>query len=344
MRKFTGTLAILAALLASGYALAQDKPIVWRYQTTLVETRQEMEPIREWAKRIGEASKGRLKIELYYGGALGINQSDELRAVRQGAVEAAQPYFGYLARDLPEASLAVVQGALLTPDEAVKVAPTIQAIFKDAYEKWNAKVIAWQMSPIFDMSIMCKEPIDTLAKLKGKKLRVWSREQVDAYGKLGVAAQIIPQNDTYMALQTGVVDCAIYVLGNAKTVSFQEVTKYSSQLHTFAATPNPIIVNAKIWAELPDDLKKVVLDAGEWLRKTSLDIAKSGPETKEREAQAEFAKTGQVKVLSPFPAEDKKRFYDAVLEVWKDRAAEKGAKAMEYREQMIAALQKIRSQ
>jgi proline racemase len=37
-----------------------------------------------------------------------------------------------------------------------------------------------------------------------------------------VAAQIIPQNDQYMALQTGVVDCAYYASGYAKTASLRE--------------------------------------------------------------------------------------------------------------------------
>lgn len=335
----------LVLAIGAGFSLGAavaDEPIVWRYQTTLVETRQEMAVVRDWAERIKDRSAGRLKVEIYYGGALGIGQSDELRAIRQGAVEVAAPYFGYLARDMPELALAVPQGIFLNPDEVVGVTDILKEIFRENYEKWNAKVIGWQMSPVFDMSILCKEPVNTLEMFKGKKLRVWSRDQVEAYNELGVAAQIIPQNDTYVALQTGVVDCAIYVLGNAKTVSFQEVTDFSAQLHTYSGTPNPIVVNTDVWNELPDDLKAVVMEAGEWLWQTSLGSAKEGPAKKEQAAKEEFAASGELKVLAPFPAADKSAFYDAVLGIWKVRAEERGGKAVEYRKRVIKALADFR--
>lgn len=335
---------VLAAITgaAIGTQAGAAEPITWRYQTTLVEARMEMEHIRAWAARIAERSGNRLQVKIFYGGSLGINQSDEMRAIRQGSVDVAAPYYGYLARDFPELQHVLPQGVLLKADEALKVSGVVREIFRDTYEKWNGKIIGWQMSPVFDMSVMCRPQVGSLDQLKGKKLRVWSRDQVETFKKLHVAAQIVPQGDTYMALQTGVVDCALYVLGNVKSVSFQEVVSYSAQLHTFSATPNPIVANAKAWQELPDDLKAVVLEAGEVLWKSSMSSAIEESRAKEEDARREFAATGKPKVLEPFSAADKQTFYQAVLEVWKDRANEAGLKAVEIRNKVAAELEAVR--
>ena len=49
-----------------------------------------------------------------------------------------------------------------------------------------------------------------LAGLKGKKLRVWEKFHVQTFETLGIAAQVVGQNDLYLAMQTGVIDCAVY--------------------------------------------------------------------------------------------------------------------------------------
>ncbi|TDA93150.1 C4-dicarboxylate ABC transporter substrate-binding protein, partial [Halomonas marinisediminis] len=92
--------------------------------------------------------------------------------------------------------------------------------------------------PRWQASIWGKgEPVRTLDDLRTKKLRVWSGDQVETFTKLGVAAQIVGQTELYVALQTGVVDCAVYPALFAHTISLHEVTDYASYLYPVAGVP-----------------------------------------------------------------------------------------------------------
>jgi len=79
-----------------------------------------------------------------------------------------------------------------------------------------------------------------------------------ALNKLGVPAQFVDANESYMAMRTGVVDGGAYSLLWALKTSIYEVTKYYSRLYPYSAAVMPGIgVSKKAWAKLPDDLKTV---------------------------------------------------------------------------------------
>jgi len=334
----TALLTALIAGMASPFG-AQAADHVWKHTTSIAETRLEAQEFLKFVQEVEEGTNGAVDIETYFNSALGIDPQDELRALRDGAIEMAAPYYGYLGRDLPQLSVVVMQGALLDAGAAVAVAETLKTIFATEYEKWNVKVVGWQMGPIYDMSIFCKEPVNSFDGLAGKKLRVWSREQVLTFEKLDVPAQIMPQTELYSALQTGVIDCAIYVVGNAKTISIQEVSPYAAQLHVYTATPEPVAVNKAAWEALTADQQQVVLAAGERLWERTLAAAEAEPARREKEVAEELTKAGSLTVLPPFSPEDKARFLAAVAEVWQSEAEAVGPEAVAYREQVMMVLQ-----
>ena len=123
--------------------------------------------------------------------------------------------------------------------------------------------------PLLKASIFCREePVSSLEKLRTKKLRVWSNDQVQTFTKLGVSAQIIGQNDLYVALQTGVVDCAVYPALFAHTISLNEVTKYASYLYPVAGVPYVLGASKSAWDSLSDGERQAVSTAAErvWAR------------------------------------------------------------------------------
>ncbi len=332
--------AAIAAAAVTGPAKAAE--FEWRMDVNLVETRPEAKLLGAFAERINSNAGGRLEIKTFYGGSLGIKSADTLRALKAGSVEMAQLYAGYFGRDAPDLALALVQGAILDPQENIEIQPTVQEIYREFYEDWDVDIVGWILANSFSISVMCRdEPINSLAQLKGKKLRVWAKDQVETFEKLGVAAQIVPQNDLYVAMQTGVVDCALYVLGIAHTISLQEVTDYAASLHTYSVVPSAVGVSGKYWKELPKDLQDVVLEAGQWMYAESLRTINDT--SAEDAAREKFLASGELEVLPPFSAADRKTFYDAAVEVWADSAKEVGRKAPEYQANVTEALAKIRS-
>ena len=338
--KVTGAIAALAlGGFAPGAAAAAE--FEWRVDSYLVETRPESEQLKLFAERVKDRSGGRIELKLFFGESQGIKAADSLRALSTGAVEMAMLYGGYYGRDAPDVASAFPQGILLSRDEAAAIQPTLHALYGEAYADWGIVTVGWLVAPVFDISVLCREPVGDIAALKGKRLRVWSRDQVDTFANLEVPAQIIGQNDLYLALQTGVVDCALYVLGIAHTVSLQEVTDSAAYLHTFSAIPNALGVNRAQFEALPPDLQEVMREAGAWITQQALDGMLDN--SAEEKARADFQASGAIQVLAPFPEADRVRFYETASAVWEKQVDEIGGKAPGYRMRVIEALQAIRA-
>lgn len=329
--------AVLVITLASAASAAEFE---WRFQNNWVETRWESKMLSAFAERVSERSQGRLKIDVFHGGALGIKQADHLQALKSGAVHMAVLYPGYLARDVPDVADALPNGVVFSDEEAVKLNSTLEGIYKAGYGRWNTTVVGWLNTPPYRLSIFCKQPTRTLDALKGKKLRVWVKDVIDPFNELGVRAQLMGQEELYMALQTGVVDCAIYSIAIATTISLQEVAKYAAPMFTLSGL-SAIGVSDRHWARLPKDLQAVVLEAGDWLyRQTNLTAVETARKM-ESDATAQLQAAGKLAVLEPFSAEDKERFYKEVVKQWERRTA-KDQSATEIRMRVQAALEAAR--
>jgi TRAP-type C4-dicarboxylate transport system substrate-binding protein len=155
-----------------------------------------------------------------------------------------------------------------------------------------------------------------------------------------VPAQIVPQNELYLALQTGVIDCALYPAAIAKTISLQEVTRFAVKLHAYSALPSALGVAKRHWEKLPKDLQAIVLEAGEWVsvesQKFLLDTAD------EERGKAEISATGKFQFLGDMPKADQDAFYKAASDVWAERVRDVGREAPAYRERVMKGLQEFR--
>lgn len=319
---------VLAMGLVSAISAQADTRVL-KFNSSLVQTRPESAHIDEFAKLVKEKSHGSLEIQVYHGGSLGIKEADMLRVMKAGMVDMALLYGGYYKRDAPELASVYAQGAITKPEQHLALLPTLRSIYREAYAKWGIHTVGGVVAPVFEVSLFCKEPVHSLAQLKDKKVRVWGGLLVDTFKKLGISAQVIGQNDMYMALQTGVVDCAYYLATVAPTVSLQEVTKYESYLHPWAASPWMFGVSDKTWNSLTAEQQKVLTDAGEEVWEETKAEAVN-PE-REAKAEAERKKLG-ITILPPFSKEDVQTFVNAAMEAWKEMAEASGPDGLKYYE------------
>ncbi|MCC4116552.1 TRAP transporter substrate-binding protein DctP [Aromatoleum toluclasticum] len=329
---------VAAAMLAvAGVAAAADT-IELKMHSQIVESRPEAKYLQQFADDVAARSNGRLKINVFHAGSLGLKDTDLLRIMQAGAVDMAMLYGEYFTRDAPELGVVYVQGAIRTPQQHLQLLPTMRAIYEEGYSKWRIHTVGGVVSPVFNVGVHCKEPINNLSQLKGKKLRVWGSHLVSTFQGLDVAAQVIPQNSMYMALQTGVVDCAYYLSTVAKTVSLQEVAKYEAYLHPWAAVPWMFGVSDKAWSRLPKDLQAVLAEAGEAMWAKTREAAVSP----QRESAAiEERKALGITMLQPFPEGDVSAFAAASDKAWADMAKSAGPKGTEYYQRMKEAIAKL---
>ncbi|AQU84186.1 MAG: TRAP transporter substrate-binding protein DctP [Halomonas sp.] len=324
-KKFTLSISTLLSLAFIGGAQADN--ISLKFHSGLSQSRPEAEQIDKFASLVSEKSGGELEIEVYHAGALGLKEADMLRILQQGMVDMALLYGEYYTRDAPSLASVYAQGAITESSQHDEILDVIRELYEDGFANWNIQIVGGVVAPIFDVGLHCKEPVHSLADLQGKKVRVWSRHLVDTFELLGISAQVIPQNDMYMALQTGVVDCAYYLSTVAPTVSLQEVTKHESYLHPWAASPWLFGISERALSRLNDNQRQALEEAGEEIwnetRATAVDP--------EREAQArqEREELGIV-MLPDFSDDDVETFVGAAWQAWKTMAENAGEDGTRY--------------
>ena len=330
LRKFAyGMIALTAAVIAGplGPVPAAEAQTNWKMHIVWVPARPEAQAYAKFVELVNKNAQGKLNIALSPGGTLGVKDIDMLRILPAGnVIQIAGLYPGYMTRDEPEYTVTLPPGVVKEPERLVEALPALTKIYQETYDKWGIKLLGYVSHPVRDTHIMCKEPISTLAQLRGKKLRVWEKFHVDTFAKLGVAAQVIGQNDLYVAMRTGVVDCAVYPVGFALTVSLQEVAPNASYLFPYVLHPLHIIVSKKSFDTLSPDLQKVLTDAAQQVQKDTINGYLKG--AYDKEAEAEY-KTKGGKVLSPFPEADQALFTKTAREVWEQTANTVGKKAQD---------------
>lgn len=329
-----GALAAGGALWTGGAAAAD--PVTWKLDWGLVEGRSESKLVKEFVERVNKRTEGKFKIDVYFGGSLGINQADALRALKSGGIDMSLLYAGYLSRDLPELTAAYATAASANFEEIRKIAPVLAEINAEGFTTWDITTVANVMIPAFDWHFMCKTPVGDLKTLRTKKVRANDGTMAATFALLKVNAQIVPQAETYLALQTGVIDCTVYPVAIAKTISLQEVAKFASYFVPHSAMPIAIGVGNAKWASLDPAIRQVVMEEGQALWKKSLDDAVD-PKIRGPEVQAVLS-SSDIKLLPPFPDADRKEIVNAIRTAWAELAAKAGRRAPEWRERVLKAL------
>ncbi len=330
-------LAGVAALgMTAGGAAAQE--FNWKLNNNFSVKRPETRLLNGLAKDIEAKTGGKMKVKVYDGGSLGLKDADILRWLPSGGAEIGVLNASFIGRDAPALNAVYIQGIIRSVDDHVKALPVLEKVQVDALKKWDLHVVGYMAFPVIDASIFCrKDPVNTLEQLRKKKLRVWSKDLIESFKAVGVSAQIVPQNELYVALKTGVVDCALYPARFAGSISLNEVTKYAAYLFPVSAVPYAIVVSEKNWAKLPDDVKKGMTAAVADLYTKTKNFSSGA--VAEKKARAALEAKG-VKWLPDFPAADRQAFADAAAKTWADLAKKAGGKASEYRQMVFDAMRK----
>lgn len=327
---------LFVAWLGLGVLLGDAVAAEWRFNNGLPEGRDESRQLELFAEDVAELSGGSLTINVFHGGSLNLKDNDVLRWLPRGAVEMGLVWANYLGRDAPALNAVLLQGSIGSSGELVKALPEIQEIYREELSEWGIVTTGFMALPLLQASIFCRdEPVRTLADLEKKKLRVWSNDQVETFRRLGISAQIVGQNELYVALRTGVVDCAVYPALFAHTISLQEVTDYAAYLYPIASVPYVLGANEEAWMALSEEERQAVTSAAERVWERTSDYSES--EANEMAARDNLAEQG-VEFLDAFSEEDRAAFLEAASVTWREMAEEAGGKAPEYRERILDVL------
>lgn len=307
-----------AATLAAPAIVRAADPIKWRFQTYAGSTLGQFvtKPVID---AINAAAKGELEVELFYADQL-VPTAELFRALQAGTIDAVHSDDDSMASP---ADVAVFGGYF---PMATKHALDVPALFyhyglaevwKAAYEKVGG--VVWLSAAGQDpCNFNTKKPLRSLADLNG--LRLYTFPTAGRFlAQYGVVPVSIPYEDAEVAVQTGELDGMSWCgITEAYTVGWADVTDYFLTNNISGAWIGSFFVNEKKWAELPEHLKAVVMNAIEASHTFRNGWYWSG--------EAKLRATGTKLELTAIPQAEWHEVEQAALKFW-DEIAQEGETA-----------------
>jgi len=326
--------ALAATLVASGDAAAQT--VEWRFHNSYAPTREESRHVRELAADVRARSGGRFVLNVFEGNAMNLRDADALRWMQTGAPEMGFIWSPFLGRDDAAMSSILVFGLIRNAEELNRALPALRESLTEGLRRWNIETVGFIQLGLLDASVFCRTPVRNIEELRRLKLRVGSREQVETFRSLGVAAQIVPQQELYTAMQTGVVDCALYPPRIVHTISLQEVARHAvSTGFAFPPTPYAVMANQTRWRALSAENRQLLTQA---VAATEQRSARFDADAADDETARERLRGQGVTFHGTFPDADQQALRRAAIGTWDTLMREAGGQGPAWKARIEAAL------
>lgn len=257
-RMFLKTIAAAATLPAFGLAQAQARTIKFANQNA------KGHPVILGMEKFGELLEkktgGRLKVEVFPGGALGSDQAN-VSSLQGGTLEMAAMNSGIFASLEKEFAIYDFPFLFGNPKEADAVVdgPFGQNLHKKLEAKGLVGLAYYELG--FREITNSKRPIHKVEDIAGLKLRVIPNPiNVDWVKALGANPTPLPFPELYSALEQGAVDGQENPVATIKGAKLYEVQKYMT-LTNHQYNPQSVVMSRKFWDSLSPADQKAVQEA-----------------------------------------------------------------------------------
>ena len=216
----------------------------------------------KWAELVSEKTNGAVSIEVYPSSQLGV-KADLIEMMLLGQNVCTIADGSYLMDYVPD--FGVVMGPFLFTDWS--------AMYKITSSDWWAelsKLLQQEGLEIIstnwiygERQLMTKEPVTSVADLKGMKIRVPNNDiSVAMFNNLGAASTPLALSDVYTSLQQGVVDGVENPLTTLYNNAFQEVCK-NVTMTNHQMTFSNFIVGSDFWNSIPEEYQQIIVECGQ---------------------------------------------------------------------------------
>lgn len=294
--------------------------------------------IQPWAEMVEEKTNGRVKVNIYHGGALG-SPTSVWQDVQGGLYDVGAPLIVPYFYDTELFPLTISALPFAFPDEKSGVS-TIMTKFAEKYgEKASEKVVLMGITASDPYDVISTKPIKGFEDMKGLKVRATGKIDGVLIKDWGASPVSLPFQDAYEALDKGTLDATlssatIMVGGSTLHEVAPNITKLNLSLQLFIP-----VMNMDFYNKLPSDIQ--MLFDEELSPKLAELIGESVSNEKEKayvEAEKVVEGRGEVITLSPEDLEKFKEPAEAQWDSWVEEANGKGypgEEMMEYFKQLI---------
>lgn len=219
MKRITLALMASSALMATS-TLAEELAVVGSWSN--LPLYQDFEtPF--WTEKLPELTGGEFSAQLTSFDQMGIAGSDVYRMLGDGVFDVGATVADYTVGDAPELEgldvplVATTAAQAQTMVEAAR--PMVDDIMRD---RFGAEVLG--IAPYPPQVVFCKGKVDSLADLKGKKVRGSGRMTTKFLEALGAEGINIAFSEVPGSLERSVIDCAVTGAGSGYSAGWWEVS------------------------------------------------------------------------------------------------------------------------
>ena len=257
-RLFLKTLLVAVAFTAVGAAWAQTRTIKFANQNA--KGHPVVLGMEKFAEIVEAKSAGKLKVNVFPGGALGSDQAN-VSALQGGTLEMASMNSGIFASVVKEFAVYDFPFLFGNPKEADAVVdgPFGKSLHAKLEEKGLVGLAYYELG--FRQITNSKRPITKVEDIAGLKLRVIPNPiNVDWVSALGANPTPLPFPELYAALEQKAVDGQENPFATINGAKLYEVQKHLA-ITNHQYNPQSVVISKKFWDSLSADEKKVVQDA-----------------------------------------------------------------------------------
>jgi TRAP-type C4-dicarboxylate transport system substrate-binding protein len=274
-------LAASVAFAAFNSAQAQTK---WDMPTPYADGEFHTRNIKQFADDVRKATNGGLDITLHTSGSL-IKHPDILRAVSTGQVNIGEFLLGQFGNEDPVFAADNVPFVATGYDNAWKFYQAQKPLLEKKLEGRGMKLLFSVPWP--GQGIYTKEPLKSVADLKGTKFRTYSPLTARLAELLGASPTVIQVPEIPQMFATGAVHAMITSSATGTATKAWEFVK--NYYTTSAFHPkNAVVVNARGFSRLPKAQQEAVLAAAKAAEPRGWEMSKA----REKEGDELLAKNG----------------------------------------------------
>ena len=315
MRNTILALLTVAAALVPGGALAQTK---WDMPTPYSENEFHTVNVKRFVAEVKQATGGQLDITVHANASL-IKHPDMLRAVSTGQVNIAEFLLGQFGNEDPVFAADNLPFVAAGWDNAWKFYQAQKPLLEKKLQARGLRLlfsVAWPGQGIYT-----KNPLKSVADLKGTKFRTYSPQTARLAELLGASPAVIQVPEVPQAFATGTISAMITSSATGTSTKAWEFVKNYYMTSAFHPK-NVVVVNERAFRQLPATVQKAVLAAAADAEQRGWEFGKQ----REQNANKELAANG---VTMHEPDAAMKAAYrkvgDTMLAEWQKAAGAEGA-------------------
>jgi TRAP-type C4-dicarboxylate transport system substrate-binding protein len=217
--------------------------------------------MRPLADAVNKEAKGLIEIVPYSGGALGRSYPKQAQHVLDGVADMAWMNPGLTPERFPDNEVLVSPGLFRDTREATLVySRLVAAGALRGYEDFFAIAAVAN----FPLMIHSRPPIETIADLRGKTLRVSNLVEGNALKALGITPIVMPINEVALAIGRGTIDGATMPPNTLFAYGVSRITRFH-YVAPLGAAPLAFLMNRKKFESLPTAAQDIIRKySGEW--------------------------------------------------------------------------------